>query len=351
MSKPTVAVLDDYQSISTTHLAPLTPHFTIQHFPQTLNPADPSSQAALIARLQPFDIIIAQRERTPLPASTLSALPNLKLILTTGARNRAIDTAHCAQRGIPVAGTSGPRGSGSATAHSTAQHTWALILALARHVVRDDAALKRGGETWQGETLGMNLAGKTLGLVGLGKLGAEVARVAVLAFDMRVVAWSENLTAEKVDDVAREVGVGVEGGKMRCARSKEELFEVADVVSLHYVLSERSRGVVGREELGRMKAGALLVNTSRGPLVEEKALLETLERGRIRGAALDVFDLEPLPADSPWRTTTWGTEGRSEVVLTPHMGYGDEQIHAWYEEVAQNLARWLDGRELTTRLN
>lgn len=195
----------------------------------------------------------------------------------------------------------------------------------------------------------MNLAGKTLGLVGLGKLGAEVARVAVLAFDMRVVAWSENLTGEKVGAVAKEVGV--EAGKMRCARSKEELFEVADVVSLHYVLSERSRGVVGRAELGRMKEGALLVNTSRGPLVEEKALLETLSRGRIRGAALDVFDLEPLPADSPWRTTAWGTEGRSEVVLTPHMGYGDEQIHAWYEEVAQNLARWLDGRELTTRLN
>ncbi|KAL5358779.1 hypothetical protein BJX96DRAFT_183334 [Aspergillus floccosus] len=303
MPKPTLAVLDDYQNIAPEHFSHLTSRVDISYFPDTLDPRIPAQHDALIARLQPFDIILAMRERTPFSAATLAALPNLKLLLTTGTRNLALDTAYCAAHNIPVAGTcTRPPG-----VSSTVQHTWALILALARHVARDDAAVKRGG--WQG-SLGMSLAGKTLGLVGLGKLGGQVARIAVQAFDMQVTAWSANLTQAAAD--AQAEALGLPAGSFRVASSKEALFREADVVSVHYVLSERSRGVVGAPELAAMKPGALLVNTSRGPLVDEGALLDTLRRGGIRGAALDVFDPEPLPVDSPWRTTEWGCEGRSE---------------------------------------
>lgn len=166
---------------------------------------------------------------------------------------------------------------------------------------------------------------------------------------MKVIAWSTNLTQEKADEQAE--AMGLPAGSFEAIPQKLDFFRQADVVSLHNVLSERSRGIVGREELGAMKKSALLVNTSRGPLVDETALLETLNRGGIAAAALDVFETEPLPADSPWRTTAWGKDGRSEVLLTPHMGYVDEQIHGWYEEVAQNLERWLNGQEFTVRLN
>ncbi|PWY70906.1 hypothetical protein BO70DRAFT_365225 [Aspergillus heteromorphus CBS 117.55] len=342
MTTPKLALLDDYQSIAPRHFAHLTSRVSISHFPETLNPRNPAQQAALIERLRPFDIIVAQRERTPFSKETLSALPNLKLLLTTGARNLALDTAYCAERGIPVAGTlSRPVG-----VHSAVQHTWALILAVARHVARDDAAIKRG--EWQG-SLGQTLAGKTLGLLGVGKLGAQVGRIAIQGFGMSVIAWSTNLTQEKADEQA--VAMGLPAGSFVAVKEKLGFFGQADVVSLHNVLSERSRGIVGREELRAMKRTGLLVNTSRGPLVDEAALLETLETGGIAGVALDVFETEPLAGESPWRTTKWGTEGRSEVLLTPHMGYGDEQIHGWYAEVAENLERWLDGKELTVRLN
>ncbi|PYH92906.1 D-isomer-specific 2-hydroxyacid dehydrogenase family protein [Aspergillus ellipticus CBS 707.79] len=339
---PKLALLDDYQNIAPKHFAHLTSRVSISYFPDTLNPRDAAQQKQLIERLYPFEIIVAQRERTPFSKETLSALPNLKLLLTTGARNLALDTAYCAERGIPVAGTlSRPVG-----VHSTVQHTWALILGVARHVARDDAAIKRG--EWQG-SLGMTLAGKTLGLLGVGKLGAQVGRIAIQAFGMSVIAWSSNLTQAKADEQAG--AMGLPAGSFRAVADKLAFFGQADVVSLHNVLSERSRGIVGPEELAAMKKTALLVNTSRGPLVDEHALLGTLQRGGIAGAALDVFEPEPLPVDSPWRTTRWGTEGRSEVLLTPHMGYGDEQIHGWYSEVAENLERWLDGGELTVRLN
>ncbi|KAL4895175.1 hypothetical protein BDV59DRAFT_211962 [Aspergillus ambiguus] len=322
MSKPSLAILDDYQNIAPAHFARLASRVDIAYFPETLDPRIPSQHDALIARLKPFDIILAMRERTPFSAATLAALPNLKLLLTTGTRNLALDTAYCAEHHIPVAGTAGrPTG-----IHSTVQHTWALILGLARHIARDDAALKRGDPMWQG-SLGMTLAGKTLGLVGLGKLGGQVGRIAVQAFGMEVTAWSANLTQAKADDAA--AALGLPAGSFRVPASKEEFFRGADIVSLHNVLSERSRGIVGAAELRAMKPGALLVNTSRGPLIDEQALLETLNAGAIRGAALDVFDPEPLPRDSPWRTTAWGRDGRSEVLLTPHMGYGDEQIHGW----------------------
>jgi len=167
---------------------------------------------------------------------------------------------------------------------------------------------------------------------------------------MRVIAWSTNLTQEKADEQAQ--AQGLPSGSFEAVSSKPEFFRRADVVSLHNVLSERSRGIVGKTELDTMKSTALLVNTSRGPLIDEAALLEALNAGQIRGAALDVFDTEPLPVDSPWRTTAWGQDGRSEVILSPHMGYGEEeQLNGWYEELAENLQRWLDGEEVQTRMN
>ncbi|KAL4735807.1 D-isomer specific 2-hydroxyacid dehydrogenase [Aspergillus similis] len=343
MALPKLAVLDDYQGIAGPHFAHLENRVSITHFPQTLDPRNAAQQSELVNRLRDYEIILAMRERTPLSRETLSQLPSLKLLLTTGTRNRAIDTAYCAERGIPVAGTE-TRGPG---VHSTVQHTWALILALARHVARDDAALKSDRDYWQG-SLGMTLSGKTLGLVGLGKLGTAVGRIAIVAFGMKVIAWSANLTQEKADEQAE--AAGLEKGSFVSVGEKQEFFARADVVSLHYVLSERSRGVVGREELQRMKKDALLVNTSRGPLIDQDALLECVEHGGIGGVALDVFETEPLPGDSVWRGTQWGSDGRSEVLLTPHMGYGDEQIHGWYDEVAANLQRWLDGEELKTLL-
>lgn len=231
-------------------------------------------------------------------------------------------------------------------ADSTTEHTWALILGLARNIARDDAAVKNG--RWQG-SFATGLAGKTLGVLGLGALGAATAKIGALAFGMRVIAWSSNLTQDAADEKA--AGLGLPAGTFEVASSKLELFREADVLSVHYVLSERSVGIVGAEELGVMKPTALLVNTSRGPLVDEKSLLKTLEEGKIRGVALDVFDLEPLPLDSPWRTTRWGVEGRSDVLLSPHMGYVEEGVmHRWYEEQAENLEKWLSGKDVETRL-
>lgn len=214
--------------------------------------------------------------------------------------------------------------------------------------MEDDAALKSDPGAWQ-SGLSMPLGGKVVGIVGLGKLGAQFARVCVLALGMRVVAWSSSLNQGRADEVARELGL--EEGSIT-AVSKEELFRTADVVSVHYVLSERSRGLIGREELGVMKKDAVLVNTARGPIVDEEALLETLEKGGIRGTALDVFwKREPLEGDSRWRTTRWGTEGRSRVVLSPHMGYVNEStMEAWYAEQAADVERWIGGGEVGLRL-
>lgn len=226
-----------------------------------------------------------------------------------------------------------------------------MILALARNVAADDTAIKSGG--WQTD-MAVGLTGKTLGVVGLGRLGAAVARIGILAFGMRVVAWSSSLDQSKADEMAKNLGLPVEnefGEKTFHAVGKGVLFEQSDVVSLHYVLSERSRGIVGASELAAMKRSALLINSSRGPLIDETALLETTSHGRIRGVALDVFEHEPLPAGSPWRSQAWGSEGRSRVLLTPHMGYVEEGImNAWYAETAENVERWLDGREILHRL-
>lgn len=354
MTAPTIdlAIIDDYQDLAFKHFATIAPErVQITRFPDTLDPKDAAQLDQLVKRLHPFLAISSMRERTPFPAALLRQLPNLKLLLTTGKRNAAIDLAACSELGIVVAGTD-PRHNLAATKpkrpvpDSTTTHCWTLILALARHIARDDLRIKEG--QWQGPTLASTVPGKVLGLCGLGRLGAAVGRIGVLAWGMRVICWSSSLTQEKADEQAR--AMGLEAGDFE-AVSKEQLFRQADVLSVHYVLSERSRGIVGREELALMKKSALLVNTSRGPLIDEAALLEVCEQGSISGVALDVFDKEPLPANSRWRTREWGEGGRANVLLSPHTGYGEtETIDGWYAECAQNLDRWLKGDELTTVL-
>jgi lactate dehydrogenase-like 2-hydroxyacid dehydrogenase len=348
MSKPVkLAILDDYQNLAPAKFDRLVSsgRLEVASFPDTLDPREPADKAALIERLKPFEIISTMRERTPFRTDILETLPNLKLLLTTGTRNASIDSTAAAQRGIVVAGTTNEA---RQPPDSTTQHTWALILGLARHIARDDAAVKSGA--WQGTTLALGLPGLTLGLLGLGRLGAATARIAISAFNMKVVAWSSSLTQERADETAKQLCLPV--GSIVVAPSKLDLLRTADIVSIHYVLSDRSRGLVGKEELAALKPTALLINTSRGPLIDEVALLETLKAGRIRGAALDVFDKEPLPADSQWRTTAWGEDGRSEVLLSPHMGYGETTvINSWYEQTAANVERWLDGKEILNRMN
>lgn len=346
-----LAILDDYQSVAPSKFAHLSSRISITNHPDTLNTKDAAQKEQLIKRLQPYTIISTMRERTPFPADVVKALPNLKLLLTTATRNLALDLDAFAEQGVIVTGTTGKGAKGNQvhevpSPSSTIQHAWSLILGLARNIAHDDASVKSGG--WQ-TSLATDLAGKTLGLLGLGKLGTAVAKIGVLAFNMKIKAWSSSLTQEAADEKAAALGFAP--GTFEIVGSKEELFRVADVLSVHYVLSERSRGIVGEKELAVMKPSALLVNTSRGPLVDEKALLDALKQGKIRGAALDVFDIEPLPLDSEWRTTPWGKGGRSQVLLTPHMGYCEEGImNWWYEEQAEIVERWLDGKEVGPRL-
>ncbi|KAI4597218.1 hypothetical protein KJ359_004731 [Pestalotiopsis sp. 9143b] len=228
------------------------------------------------------------------------------------------------------------------------RHTVALILGLARNLAADDAAVKAGA--WQ-TRLNTGLSGKTFGTVGLGRLGAAVARIMHLAFGMKIAAWSANLTQEAADDKARAMGLPVEdaatGAKTFRAVSRDELFAGSDVVSIHVVLSERSRGLVAKDDLAKMKKSALFVNTSRGPIVNERDLLEAGKRGAVRGIAMDVYNIEPLPTDSEWRTTKWGEDGRSDVLLTPHMGYVEgDPLSGWYKQQVENILRWDKGEEL-----
>ncbi|KAI9851598.1 MAG: hypothetical protein M1830_006887 [Pleopsidium flavum] len=266
--------------------------------------------------------------------------------------NAAIDMNAAAERGMIVAGTTGKGRSDGSSAQppsvsdSTTQHTWALILGITRNIARDDAVVKSGG--WH-TSLTTGLAGKTLGILGLGRLGSSTARIGVLAFGMKIIAWSSSLTQQAADQKAK--GSGLPAGTFEVV-TKEELFRRADVLSVHYVLSDRSRGIAGAQELESMKPTSFLVNTSRGPLIAEQALRDVLKGGKIRGAALDVFDVEPLPVDSEWRTTKWGQDGRSEVLLSPHMGYVEEDMmHNWYDETAENVERWIEGEEVLNRIN
>lgn len=353
-----MAILDDYQNLSGPYFTDFpSTELQIDTFTDTL-PAHATD--ALIARLQPYTIISTMRERTPFPASLVQSLPNLRLLLTTGLRNNSLDLPAFAAANIPVAGTPSdvPAADSSSAAtvpkgaiSKTTQHAWALILALTDNIARDDAALRAASPSpWQPHLpLNIYLANKTFAALGLGKLGIAAARIAALAFGMRVIAWSASLTQADAD--ARAVAAGMPAGSVEVVGSKEELCRRADVLSLHYVLSERSRGIVGREELGWLKRGALLVNTARAGLVDEEALWECLREGRIRGAALDVFWEEPLPKESRWRTERWGEEGRSQVLVTPHTGYMfEETLDLWWKETAGNVRRWLDGEEVRNRL-
>jgi lactate dehydrogenase-like 2-hydroxyacid dehydrogenase len=353
-TKPSLAVLDDYLNTAKPAFKSLASRVDVVYYPETLQATDPRDQELLIERLKPFTMVSTMRERTKLPAEVLRALPKLKLILTTGLKNASIDMAACKELQISVAGASGKGRSDSALSggpapnslDSTMQHTWALILGLCRNIARDDATVKSG--SWQSVSA-VGLKGKTLALLGLGKLGGMTANVAVHGFGMKVAAWSQNLTQEKADEQAKLYGLP--SGTFEAVGSKEDLLRKADVLTIHYVLSERSTNIIGAEELNMMKPTAIIINTSRGPLINEGALLDALQKGRIRGAALDVYEVEPLPLDSPWRTTKWGTGGRSEVLLSPHMGYAEEDVmRRWYEECAENVERYLDGKELMNSL-
>ena len=353
-----VAVLDDYQGISAPHFEQLKPVFDITIFRDTLLPYNnPSTSETvkqqLVERLIPFTVIATMRERTPFPAALIEKLPNLKLLLTTANKNLSIDMEAAKKHNIRVTGAPGKaRSDVSILAKmqrghdSTTQHAIALILGIARNIASDDKIVKEGG--WQTE-LATGLSGKTFGTVGLGRLGVNVAKIMYSAFGMNIIAWSSSLTQETADLMAKEAGLPVEtdGAKTFRVVTKEALFKGSDVVSVHYVLSDRSRGIVGAEDLALMRKNAFFINTSRGPLVDEDALLALLHGGTIRGAAIDVFDLEPLPKDSPWRDSKWGTEGRSRVLLSPHMGYVEtETMNNWYAEQVEIIERWHKGQPL-----
>ncbi|KAH8883617.1 D-isomer-specific 2-hydroxyacid dehydrogenase-like protein [Thozetella sp. PMI_491] len=353
-----VAVLDDYQNLSESaykRLDPATYEVTI--FRDTLlpynhpdTPQDVKDQ--LVKRLEPFDIICTMRERTPFPAELIGRLPNLKLLLTTGTRNASLDLPALKERGIPVAGATDPGRPTQSGSDSTTEHAIALIMGAARNIAWDDAEVKAG--KWQ-TTTAFGLAGKTVGVLGLGRLGARVARILHLAFGVKIVAWSTNLTQELADKAAQNLGLpadGPDGEKTFKAVSKEELFRTADIVSVHLVLSARSRGIISAADLALLKPDAIFVNTSRAPLVVEEDLLAVLEQGKIRSAAVDVFELEPLPAQSRWRTTKWGVEGRSQVLLSPHMGYVEKDVlPGWYGIQVDNILRWEKGEPLFLQFN
>jgi phosphoglycerate dehydrogenase-like enzyme len=305
-----IAILDDYQGVALkmADWSVLAGRAQIDVFKDHL--ADPG---AVVERLLPYQIVCVMRERTPLGRDIIERLPNLKLIASTAPRNASIDLAAAAAHGIKVVHT-GYFGS------PTVELTWALILAGARHVTAEAAAVKSGG--WQ-RCVGDDIAGKTLGIIGLGNLGSKVAKVAQ-AFGMHVIAWSQNLDAER----AAAAGAALV--------SKDELLRRADIVSIHLVLSERTRGLIGARELALMKPGARLVNTSRGPIVVEAALIQALNGGRLAGAALDVYDTEPLPAEHPYRSIP-------NLLATPHIGYVTRGLYErFYRDTVSNIVAWLD---------
>jgi phosphoglycerate dehydrogenase-like enzyme len=313
-----IAILDDYQQVGkrSADWGSLRDS-QVESFSDTI--ADP---AALVKRLQPFDVIVAMRERTRFTADVIERLPNLRLMISTGGRNPSIDAEALARRNIPLCAAHGDP-SGHA---STAEVAWALILALTKRITQSDKAMRSGG--WQESVITESLAGKTLGVLGLGRLGKFVARYGQ-AFGMNVIAWSPNLT----DARAAEASV------RRVA--KDALFAQSDVVSLHLVSNASTRGIVGASELATMKRTAYLVNTSRGPLIDEEALKRALQERRIAGAGLDVFWTEPLPKDH------W-VRGFDNVVLTPHLGYVvDDNLKKFYENALKNIKAWLAGEALT----
>lgn len=314
-----IAILDDYQQIAmqSADWGSLPQGTEVNSFSENI--ADPD---ALVRRLEPYDVIIAMRERTRFPAQVIDALPNLRLLVSTGGRNPSIDAEACARRKVALCAAHG-----TATSHgSTAEVAWALVLALLKRIPRADQAMRAGA--WQETLMTESLAGKTLGVLGLGRLGKFVARYGQ-AFGMNVIAWSPRLTDERAAEASvRRV-------------SKEALFSEADVVSLHLVSNAATRGIVGAAEIAAMKPTAYLVNTSRGPLIDEQALISALQARRIAGAGLDVFWTEPLPKDHVVRRL-------DNVVLTPHLGYVvDDNMKRFYENALANIKNWIAGEPLT----
>jgi len=310
MKKYKIAVLDDYQKVAleSADWSVLRDRAEIAVFQNHL--ADPD---ALIERLLPFDVICVMRERTPLPRNVMERLPNLKLIASTGAGNASIDVAAAGDLGIAVVHT-GYR------SDPTIEFTWALILASARHIVTESNSLRSGG--WQ-QTVGTDLRGKTLGVLGLGNIGSQVARIGT-AFGMKLIAWSQNMTPEAAHAAGAILVL------------KDQLFERADILTIHLVLSSRTRGLVGAAELEKMKPTARLINASRGPIVDEQALISVLKNKQIAGAAIDVFDTEPLPPSHPFRTL-------DNVLATPHVGYVSQGLYkTFFEDTVSNIRKWID---------
>ncbi len=309
-----VAILDDYQNIAlaAADWSSLPPDVEVTVFNEHIK-----GEQAVADALAGFDVVVAMRERTPFPASLIEKLPNLKLLVTTGMRNFAIDMEAARKRGLPVCGT-------ALLPYPAFEHAWALILALMKQIPREDRAMHEGG--WQ-SGLAEGLRDKTLGILGLGKLGSQVAKVGV-AFGMKVIAWSHNLSDER----AKECGA--------VKVDKDKLFAESDVVTIHLVLSDRTRGVVGRRELGLMKPSAYLVNTSRGPIVEEAALIDVLQKQTIAGAGIDVYDVEPLPRDHTLRKL-------DNAVLTGHTAYVIRETYELvYGEALEDIRAWLDGKPI-----
>lgn len=309
-----IVLLDDYQGVALDYGGwdRVPDEWQVVALEQHIDDAE-----ELVEALSDAEIVVAMRERTPFPAAILDRLPDLKLLITTGMGNVAIDVAAARRNGVVVCGTGIKKA-------PTAELSWGLILALLRSIPAEHAGMREGG--WQ-TTIGGDLDGATLGLVGLGRLGTRMARIGA-AFGMEVLAWSQNLDPA----TAREAGVE--------PVEKLALFERADVVSVHYRLSERSRGLVGAAEIGAMKPSAYLVNTSRGPLVDTDALVAALERGAIAGAGIDVYDTEPLPADHPLRRTP-------RTVLTPHLGYVTEDTYdTFFSDAVEDVLAYLDGAPL-----
>lgn len=314
---PRCAILDDYQDVALqmADWSALSGKLQIDRFAAPF-----VRQDRLAERLADYQVIVAMRERTVFDADLLACLPDLKLLVTTGMANASIDMDAAAQRGILVCGTRGSVG-------PAAELAWGLLLALARNIPAETSNLRANGERWQ-LSIGSDLKGKTLGVAGIGKLGRLVAGYG-LAFGMNVIGWSRSNTPEK----SRALGIGF-------AATLDDLLKQADALTLHLTLTAETTGLIGARELGLMKPGALLVNTSRGPLVQESALIAALRSNRIGGAALDVFDTEPLPLDHPFRTLP-------NVVATPHLGYvTKETFRIYYQDAADDIAAWLTGTPL-----
>jgi phosphoglycerate dehydrogenase-like enzyme len=315
-NKSRVAVLDDWQGVAqgAADWSPLKARADVVFFQTAFDDQDDA-----VSKLADFDIVLSMRERTPLPASLINRLPNLRMLGMTGARNLSLDTPACTARGIPVCNTQG----GGYADSATAELALGLLIAAARGLAVGDEMIRAGGFQ-MGVPVGIGLAGKTIGIVGLGRLGGYMAAYCK-ALRMNVIAWSQNLTAEKAEAA---------GAKLV---SKDELMSIADAISIHMVLSDRSRGLIGPAEIAKMKQGAILVNTSRGPIIDEAAMLKAVHAGKII-AALDVYDHEPLSHDHPLRSAP-------NTVLSPHLGYCvRETWDGFYPQMIENALAFLDGK-------